>query len=156
MIFDKDYIDFIAILNKYEVKYVLVGGLAVVIHGHFRTTKDMDIFYEGSEENAKKVLNSINEFGFGYLKLTVADLMDMGGYIKLGQQPVRIDLFCDLPGVKFKDVYGIALDYQEDDFELKVIHINHLIENKMIVGRLQDMDDVKKLKKILELKKRKK
>lgn len=156
MIFDKDYIDFIAILNKYDVKYVLVGGLAVVIHGHFRTTKDMDIFYEGSEENAKKVMNSINEFGFGYLKLTVADLMDTGGYIKLGQQPVRIDLFCDLPGVKFSDVYEIALDYQEDDFKLKVIHINHLIENKMIVGRLQDLDDVQKLKKILELKKRKK
>jgi hypothetical protein len=76
----------------------------------------MDIFYQDSEENAKKVLGSINEFGFAYLKLTVEDLMDKSGYIKLGQQPIRIDLFCDLPGVKFEDVYDIAVKYEEEFF----------------------------------------
>ena len=46
MIFEKDFSDFIEILNKNEVKFVLVGGIAVVIHGHCRSTNDMDIFYE--------------------------------------------------------------------------------------------------------------
>ena len=88
MIFDSDFFDFIRILNDRKAKFVLVGGLAVVIHGHFRTTKDMDIFYE------------------------------------------------------------------EENLLLKVIHINHLIANKTKVGRLQDLDDVKKLKKIIEIRKK--
>ena len=45
MIFEKDFFDFIYLLNKNEAKFVLVGGLAVVFHGHHRSTKDMDIFY---------------------------------------------------------------------------------------------------------------
>src|SRR6266498_803728 len=122
MIFNNDFIDFIRLLDKDNVKFVLVGGLAVVIHGHYRTTKDMDIFYEGSEENGKKVLGTINEFGFSYLKLTLNDMLDKNGYIKLGREPVRIDLFCDLPGVTFDEVYKDAIEYEEEDLKFKVIH----------------------------------
>lgn len=154
MIFDNDFIDFIRILNHRDAKFVLVGGLAVVIHGHFRTTKDMDIFYEGSQENGKKILDSLNEFGFGFLKLTMSDMLDKDGYIKLGREPVRIDLFCDLPGVTFDEVFKNAIDYEEGDIKLKVIHVNHLIANKTKVGRFQDLDDVKKLRKIIEKKKK--
>ena len=153
MIFNKDFLDFLFLLNKNKVKFVLVGGLAVIIHGHFRTTKDMDIFYESSEENAEKLLKSINEFGFGVLRLTIEDLLDSSGYIQLGYVPVRIDLFCKLPGLQFEEVYSDALDYKEGKIVFKVIHVNHLIQNKRIVGRLQDLDDVKKLQKIILKKK---
>ncbi len=154
MIFDENYIDFITLLNKYEVKYVLVGGLAVVLHGHFRTTKDMDIFYEASNENAGKLLKVIDEFGFGYLKLSDEDLLDEEGYIKLGNAPVRIDLFCDLPGVDFKEVFEASINYTEEEVSFKVIHINHLLTNKKTVARLQDLDDFKKLTKIFEKRKK--
>jgi|SRR5687767_14055193 len=154
MIFNSDFSDLIKILNERKARFVLVGGLAVLIHGHFRTTKDMDIFYESSEENGRKILDGINEFGFSYLKLTLDDILDKGAYIKLGREPVRIDLFCDLPGVSFDEVYRDAIDYDEEGLQLKVIHINHLIENKTKVGRLQDLDDVKKLKKIIEKRKK--
>ncbi|MFT4093018.1 MAG: nucleotidyltransferase [Niabella sp.] len=156
MIFNRDFIDFIQSLNAQKVKYVLVGGLAVVVHGHFRTTKDMDIFYEPSESNAINILNAIDEFGFAYLKLTTNDLLDKNGYIKLGREPNRIDLFCDLPGVAFDDVYEQAIDFEEEELKFKVIHINHLIANKEKVGRMQDKIDVKNLKKIIEKRKNKK
>ncbi|HEY6978525.1 MAG TPA: nucleotidyltransferase [Chitinophagaceae bacterium] len=152
-IFDPNYIDFLKLLKKNDVKYVLVGGLAVVMHGHFRATKDMDIFYEGTKENSECLLQTINEFGFGYLKMSVEDLLDKSSYIKLGTSPVRIDLFCDLPGVSFNEVYDQAIVFKDDDLEVKVIHVNHLIQNKKFVGRLQDLDDIKKLQKILKRKK---
>lgn len=152
-IFDPNYIDFLQLLKKNNVKYVMVGGLAVVMHGHFRATKDMDIFYEGTKENSERILRTINEFGFDYLKISVDDLMDKSSYIKLGNSPVRIDLFCDLPGVSFDRVYDQATSYKQDDFEVKVIDVDHLIQNKKFVGRLQDLDDVKKLQKILRRKK---
>jgi hypothetical protein len=153
MIFNQNFTDFINLLQKHKVRYVLVGGLAVIMNGHFRTTKDMDIFYEKDEENANRVLDVIRDFGFGYLKLTLDDLMDAGGFIKLGNEPQRIDLFCELPGVQFDEVYKDAFDYKEEEFVVKVIHINHLIQNKKAVGRLQDKADVEKLEKILKRKK---
>jgi hypothetical protein len=150
MSFEKDFYDFIRLLNSNNVKYVLVGGLAVVIHGHFRTTKDMDIFYERSTENSENVLKSINEFGLKYLKLSVEDLMDTNGFIKLGNAPVRIDLFCELPGVDFETVFKNCVEYVDENVTMNVIHINHLIQNKIAVGRLQDLDDVNKLRKIIK------
>ena len=150
MIFEKDFADLIKIFQKYEVRFVLVGGLAVVFHGHFRTTKDMDLFYEPSIDNAKKMQTAIREFGFGYLKLSVEDIVDKNGYIKLGNEPSRIDLLCDLPGIQFDEVYESAVIYSEEDLEIKVIDINKLIRNKKAVGRTQDLDDVKKLEKILK------
>lgn len=155
MIFNQNFTDFINLLEEYKVRYVLVGGLAVLMNGHFRTTKDMDIFYEAEENNCKHLLHVINEFGFGYLKLTVNDLMDTKSFIKLGNEPERIDLFNELPGVTFEEVYRDAFDYKEDDsFTVKVIHVNHLIQNKKTVGRYQDLADVKKLEKILKRKKK--
>ena len=44
-IFNEDFIDFIQALNNAEVKYVLIGGYAVIIHGYQRTTGDMDILW---------------------------------------------------------------------------------------------------------------
>jgi predicted nucleotidyltransferase len=150
MIFDDNFIDFINILSSRQVKFVLVGGMAVVIHGVTRTTKDMDIFYEGSRENCERVLEAVNEFGFGFLKFTVDDLMDKTSYIQLGHEPVRIDLFCELPGISFEEVFDASSIYEEEDFKIRVIHINHLIQNKKEVGRQQDLLDVKKLEKILK------
>lgn len=154
-IFDENFIDLIEILNKKKAKFVLVGGLAVVVHGVYRTTKDMDILFEGKEDNSQRVLEAINAFGFGSLNLTLEDLMDTNGYIQLGNEPIRIDLFNSLPGVVFDEVYKDAFEHEEDDIKFKVIHINHLIQNKNTVGRLQDLDDVKKLKKILARKEKK-
>lgn len=150
MIFNQDFTDFINLLEKNQVRYVLVGGLAVVMNGHFRTTKDMDIFYEGSSENCQRLLQVIKDFGFGYLKLTEEDLADKKGFIKLGTEPNRIDLFCDLPGVLFEEVFANAFEYKEEEslFSVRVIHINQLIQNKKAVGRLQDKLDVEKLEKI--------
>lgn len=79
----------------------------------------MDIFYEPSEENGRKILDSINEFGFGCLKLSMNDVLDKNGYIKLGREPSRIDLFCDLPGVNFEEVYASAVEYEDEDIKMK-------------------------------------
>ncbi len=154
MIFNQNFTDFINLLEKHKVQYVLVGGLAVLMNGHFRTTKDMDIFFEPELENCQKLETVIKEFGFGYLRLSIDDLMETNSFIKLGNEPERIDLFGELPGVSFKEVYNAAFDYKEegDDFTVRVIHINHLIQNKRAVGRHQDLDDVKKLEKILKRK----
>lgn len=113
----------------------------------------MDLFYEATLENVNNIKAALKEFGFGFLNLTTEDLMDKKGYVQLGREPARIDMFCDLPGITFEEVWNSAVLYQEEQLEMKVIHINHLIQNKEAVGRPQDIDDVRKLKKIMNKRK---
>ncbi len=81
--------------------------------------------------------------------------MDENGFVKLGSQPVRIDIFSSLPALDFKEVYEKSFVYDQERVPFKVIHINHLIENKKAVGRSQDKTDVRNLEKIVKRNKNK-
>ena len=50
-IFNPDFIDFLELLNKNEVEYLLVGGYAVILHGYIRSTGDMDLWVKKSKDN---------------------------------------------------------------------------------------------------------
>ena len=63
MIFNKNFTDFINLLEANNIRYVLVGGLAVLMNGHFRMTKDMDIFFEAEEQNCVRLLNVFRSLG---------------------------------------------------------------------------------------------
>jgi hypothetical protein len=114
----------------------------------------MDIYYEREENNVLKILKTISDFGFGGIGFTKEDLMDTNGVVQMGRPPLRIDLLCELPGVNFKEVFESAFDYGDSGVTMKVIHINHLINNKIAVGRDKDLSDAKALKKIIDRKKK--
>lgn len=83
MILDANFLEFIEYLNKNEVRFVLVGGYAVVLNGHNRSTGDLDIFVERTENNIEKVLKAIDDFGFGSISFTKADLMDKDSLVQI-------------------------------------------------------------------------
>jgi len=72
---EKDFLDFISLCNQYNVKYLVVGGFAVAIHGYPRYTKDLDVSIEISEDNAEKIIKVINDFGLSSLRLTKEDFL---------------------------------------------------------------------------------
>jgi predicted nucleotidyltransferase len=148
-IFDVNFLEFLDCLNKREAKYILIGGLAVIIHGVNRTTGDMDIFIEPSVENANKVLNAINDFGFGSIGFTIEDILNPDIVVQMGRVPLRIDILSELPGIIFSKTFEQALELETEGIKIKVIHINDLITNKEIVGRGKDILDVKALKEII-------
>lgn len=153
MILDFNFLEFIECLNKRGAKYVLIGGYAVVLNGHSRSTGDIDFFIERTEDNIDKVLQAIEDFGFGGIGFTREDLMDEGSIVQMGVPPLRIDILSSLPGVRFEEVWDEANEYEEEGIKLKVININHLIANKLAVGRDKDKADVTALQKILNKKK---
>ncbi|MDA3870759.1 MAG: hypothetical protein PF551_00220 [Candidatus Marinimicrobia bacterium] len=69
MIINKDFREFIKLLNSNDVKYLVVGGYAVAFHGYPRYTKDMDIWIWINENNAKQLIKTLEEFGFSSLGL---------------------------------------------------------------------------------------
>ncbi len=79
-----DFSEFIALLIKNKVEYLIVGGYAVGIHGHPRYTGDLDIWLNPTEQNAELILKSVNEFGFSAFKLTQDDFTKSGNVIQLG------------------------------------------------------------------------
>ena len=75
MIIDKDFKEFIQLLNKNSVKYLIVGGYAVALHGHPRYTKDLDIWIYANTDNAERLIITLNEFGFTSLDLKSSDFL---------------------------------------------------------------------------------
>ena len=142
---NKDFREFIELLNSNNVKYLVLGGYAVAFHGHPRYTKDLDVWLELSEENAGKVLQALNDFGFGGMNLTREDFLQKGQVIQLGYPPNRIDLINSPSGVDFAECYASKIEIEIDNLKIPVIDLKNLKKNKKASGRLQDLADLEKL-----------
>ena len=69
---NQDFKEFVQSLNDNEVRYLVIRGYAVALHGHPRYTKDIDIWVEMTPENANRMVAALNDFGFGSLGLRAA------------------------------------------------------------------------------------
>lgn len=146
-IFNSDFRDFINSLNKHGVKYMLVGGYSVVLHGYSRTTGDMDLWVERSEENYLKIKSAFQDFGMPVFDMTKENFMyhPVWDVFTFGVPPVAIDIMIKLEGFSFQEVYERAITFFDDDLEIKVIHKNDLIAAKQKAGRSKDLNDLENL-----------
>lgn len=149
--FSADCIEFISILNTYRVKWVIVGGEAVIYYGHVRLTGDVDFFYSSEENNVKKLWQGINQFWNGNVpgNLSSKDLAECGNIIQFGVPPNRIDLMNKIDGVNFDEVWENKVE-EYIQTEIKKIQINYigldqLIKNKSKSNRPKDQEDLKYL-----------
>jgi hypothetical protein len=144
---EKDIIDFLELCNKYELRYLVIGGYAVSIHGHPRSTKDIDVCIEISEMNASKMVEVIKDFGFSSLKLNKQDFLKRDSITQLGFPPLRIDILNDLDGVSFEDAWKNKKIVSFENVAVNFIGYNDLLIVKQKAGRPQDIADVERLKK---------
>jgi hypothetical protein len=79
--FSQDFSEFVALLIKHKVDYLIVGGYAVGIHGHPRYTGDLDIWLSPTIQNAEKIIKCVNDFGFASFSLGVEDFTKEGNII---------------------------------------------------------------------------
>jgi predicted nucleotidyltransferase len=142
---NQDFKEFLQSLNANRVRYLIVGGYAVAIHGHPRYTKDLDIWVDLEEENAAKVVQALIDFGFGSLNLQISDFLEPDTVIQLGYPPSRIDLLIGLDGAAFEECYAKRLEGIVDGIRVCVVDRDGLIRLKEAAGRPQDVADVDKL-----------
>lgn len=105
----KDLRAFVESLNAVSAKYVIVGGYAVAFHGHPRFTGDIDFFIESSPENAQRVAQAIERFGFASLGLTPDDFTAPDRVVQIGFPPNRIDLVTGIEAVGFEEAWSSKL-----------------------------------------------
>jgi predicted nucleotidyltransferase len=144
----QDFEDFVKLLNKHQVDYMVVGGYALAFHGKPRHTGDLDIWINSSEDNAEKLVIAIKEFGLSSLGLTKSDFMQEGFVTQIGYPPLRIDILNSIDGVKFEEAYPNKLILDIDGIDVKYIGLNDFIKNKTSSGRSQDKADLKEIKKL--------
>jgi predicted nucleotidyltransferase len=143
--FSPDFREFVELLNKNEVKYMVVGGYAVGFHGHPRYTGDLDIWLLPDPENATRILKAITAFGFGSLDIKKEDLVKEDSIIQLGYPPLRIDLLTNIDGVHFNECYPNRKTTEIDGLLVNFIGYSDLIKNKKASGRHQDLGDIENL-----------
>ncbi|MBI3718067.1 MAG: hypothetical protein HY252_05680 [Sphingobacteriales bacterium] len=144
--FSPDFKEFAELLIKHKVKYLVVGGYAVGIHGHPRYTGDLDIWLLPEKENAAKIMAAVKDFGFGSLSITAEDFIKEENVIQLGYPPLRIDLLTSIDGVSFDECYENKKVVTVDGLAVNFIGYNDLIKNKRATGRQQDLGDIENLK----------
>jgi predicted nucleotidyltransferase len=144
---EKDFLDFISLCNHYNVKYLVIGGYAVGIHGYPRLTKDLDVSIQISEDNAEKIVQVINDFGLSSLKLTKEDFLKINFITQLGHEPVRIDILNDLDVISFDDAWKNRKVVTMFNVPINFIGLDELLIIKEKAGRKQDIADIDKLKK---------
>ena len=136
-------------LNKNAVKYILVGGYSVILHGYSRTTGDMDIWVERSDENYSKIIKAFEDFGMPVFDMTKENFLDhpIWDVFTFGIPPVAIDVMIKIDGFNFEEVFERSVILNDGDLVVRVIHKNDLIDSKLKVNRFIDMYDVENLKR---------
>jgi predicted nucleotidyltransferase len=140
-----DFRDFLKLLNSHRVEYLLVGGYAVCYHGYYRNTGDMDLWIAVHRQNAAKMVPLIREFGFNVPELSEALFLQKGRIIRMGLEPVRIEILTEISGCEFADCYSHKVEATLDGIPVMIISLADLIKNKLKSGRLKDLDDARKL-----------
>ena len=146
----KDFKEFIQLLNASKVKYLVVGGYALAVYGYPRYTKDLDVWIWIDQENAGKMVQILNEFGFGSLNLKEGYFLEEGYVIQLGQPPNRIDILNSLSGVEFQQCYPRRKLENIDGLLINFIGLECYKKNKKATGRIQDLADLEKLESLHE------
>jgi acylphosphatase len=143
----------LVLLADAEVNFVLVGGVAVTLHGYVRLTEDVDILIERTEENVARLLSALGGYGEGFAReLSWEDFGDEEGAIRIVEEREmsQIDIFTVMSGLRFED---LAVD--ADEFTLSGRSIQYaskpaLIGLKSRSEREKDQLDVSALKRLAE------
>ena len=136
---------FLSSLNSKGVEYLVVGGFAVALHGHPRTTAALDIWIATSPENVLRVRNTLAEFGFPEDQVAVAPLHLPDRVIRMGHPPLRIQLLTSISGAQFESCYGRRDRRIVEGVEITFISRLDLLANKRAAGRAQDLADIEEL-----------
>lgn len=136
-----DYRELLELFNAREVEYLVVGGYALAFHGAPRFTGDLDLYVRPQRENAERVIQALEDFGFGSLDVTTDDLAAPDRVIQLGVAPVRVDLVTSISGVSWAEAWA----GKAQGVPVRFLGRKQFVANKKASGRRRDLADLEAL-----------
>jgi predicted nucleotidyltransferase len=145
MFVNSDFSDLLKIFNANAVKYLIIGGYAVVQYTEPRFTKDLDIWISVDRDNAAAVFKALREFGAPLVDMSEADFSQEGYFYQMGRPPVRVDILMGIPGMGFEIAWQRRVEIDFNGLVVKFISREDLITVKKASGRPQDLIDAELL-----------
>ena len=143
---NSDFAELLRNLESFQVKYLIVGGHAVMLYTEPRYTKDLDIWVEASEENSGRVFQALAAFGAPLKELAPADFAKEGSFYQLGRPPARVDVLMSIDGVRFEEAWPRRQVGTFGGVNANFISREDLIRNKLATGRALDLHDAEQLR----------
>jgi hypothetical protein len=131
-------------LNDREVDYLVIGGIAAILHGVPRATFDLDIIIRATPDNARHLLEALLDAGLGTAAMTTPEAV-LSNEISIFRDRVRIDVQTSTPGIDFDSARTrrVLMDYR--GVPIPVLSRQDLIESKRAAGRPIDVEDARLL-----------
>lgn len=147
--------NFLVQLLEAGIEFIVIGGYAVIYHGYPRTTDDLDIWINNNDENKERLLAFLTTVGIDVDDLRHLQQLDFRQprVFHIGDLPERIDFLTQVQGLDFNEAAKVQVYFNIEGVKVPLLHVEHLIINKLLSDRLQDKADVEELQKILRLKK---
>ncbi len=142
---EKGFEEFIELLNKNNIKYMIVGAYALALYAKPRNTGDIDIFIERDEKNAYGMIKVLKQFGFEGIEIGKDDFLIEGRIVQLGVSPVRIDIMNSIDSVLFENAYCSVEKVRFGSTIANFISNKDLIKNKLSSNRKKDQADLEEL-----------
>jgi Nucleotidyltransferase of unknown function (DUF6036) len=143
---NQDFKDLLRAFNDEKVRYLIVGGYALIKYTEPRYTKDLDIWVSPDLENAQRVFRALEKYGAPVSQMSAEDFSREGFFFTMGFAPNRVDILFDLAGLRFPAAWERRELAKIGDVETNFLSRSDLIINKEAVGRKQDLADVERLR----------
>lgn len=140
-----DFKEFLRLLRAHSVEYLLIDGYAVGYHGYPRATDDLDVWIAITPDNADRVVKALSDFGFDVPALSVDLFLQPDQIVRMGVEPLRIEVLTSIGGVEFDECYRERLETTLDNVPVSLINLRHLKINKKASGRAKDLADLENL-----------
>ncbi|MFN0140911.1 MAG: DUF6036 family nucleotidyltransferase [Pyrinomonadaceae bacterium] len=141
----QDFKELFEYLNEHKVEYMLLGGYAVIAYGYIRATSDIDVVVSSGQENARRLMKALAEFGFRETELRADLFTEPDSVVRIGVEPMKIEILNYLKGVNFEEAYSRRRSVQVEDISVDLIALPDLLANKKAVGRPKDLIDADEL-----------
>lgn len=142
MLQSRDFKELLSVLEKHEVRYLVIGGYAVMLYSEPRWTKDLDIWIATDAANSNAVFAALREFGAPLTGLSEKDFAEPGYFYQMGNPPLRVDVMMDIPGVDFESSWERRNTRMIEGLPIHFISREDLVSAKLAAGRDQDLKDV--------------
>ena len=146
MLTHSDFRELLSLFDKHEIRYLVVGGYAVMKYSEPRFTKDLDLWISTDPTNARSVYVALKEFGAPLENLTAEDFTQKEYFYQMGRPPLRVDIMMSIPGVEFERAWQNREVVELEGLEIPFISRSDLILAKKASGSPQDKIDLQKLK----------
>lgn len=153
-VFDEELLKLWSALINNNVNFLMIGGVAVNLHGYHRTTNDIDIWLEDNLVNRKNLRLAFKEYGMGDFE-ALERLQFIPGWTTFRlDNHLEVDIMTSVKGLEqytFEHAYQLASIADILNLQVPFLHINQLLEAKRAANRPKDQVDIIALEKIKKL-----